>query len=72
MRRKKKLILTKLFNCNAYIINKCKGKGKKKIEKIQIVLLPIFNSSSMAETKKQKTKQQPASKDYTFGVRPQL
>jgi len=35
------------FNCNAYIINKCKG-GKK--EKVQEVLQAILDNSSMAET----------------------
>lgn len=36
---------TKKFNCNAYIINKCKGK-----KKVQKVLQAIFHNSSMAET----------------------
>lgn len=36
---------TKNFNCNAYIINKCKGKGEKKFK----VLQALFQNSSMAE-----------------------
>lgn len=32
------------FNCNAYIINKCKG------EKVPKVLQALFHNSSMAET----------------------
>lgn len=35
---------TKKFNCNAYIINKCKG------EKVPKVLQALFHNSSMAET----------------------
>lgn len=38
--------LSTKFNCNAYIINKCKG-GRKKSSK---VLQAIFHNSSMAET----------------------
>lgn len=41
------MVVFQLSNCNAYIINKCKGKKKKQIKK---VLQAISHNSSMAET----------------------